>query len=215
MDATKHTAFQFQPPFGAQFVVYATHNELRFEKTSGKTVLDWWRQQGDILESQLEFLTQSVVYEKCESCSGTGASLGKACQECHGSGRKGFVPPGLPKSEGLLAIGSGPAKTEPSVPSQQPTANSQQPIQLSEHGPVLLTDEEFAVIMGLRRLDKLENAIATGRLSDFSDPGMTSQSLQANSQQPIANDHPITERPGPNSETEQSELAPESIVDSR
>lgn len=90
------TMFAFVPPRGIVFVNWGHNMEIRFLKTDGKALLQWWKDQLARLEAELPDLCEERVVTQCDDCNGHGRTGdNKVCMSCYGSGRKGFRPPGV------------------------------------------------------------------------------------------------------------------------
>jgi hypothetical protein len=91
-----HTMFTFIAPRGVQFVDWHTHHEIRFLKSDGKLLLEWWKVTLARMEQELPDLCEERVVTQCDDCNGHGRTGdNKVCMSCFGSGRKGFRPPGV------------------------------------------------------------------------------------------------------------------------
>jgi hypothetical protein len=99
------TMFAFVPPRGVVFVNWGHNMEIRFLKTDGKALLQWWREQLARLENELPDLCEERVVTQCDDCNGHGRTGdNKVCMSCYGSGRKGFRPPGVIAKDELAPV---------------------------------------------------------------------------------------------------------------
>jgi hypothetical protein len=95
-----HTMFTFIAPRGVQFVDWHTHHEIRFLKSDGKLLLEWWKDTLARMEQELPDLCEERVVTQCDDCNGHGRTGdNKVCMSCYGSGRKGFRPSGVVEVE--------------------------------------------------------------------------------------------------------------------
>jgi hypothetical protein len=107
-------------PHGSQLVAWVDNKcELRFQKSDGPSILQWFQEQTAELERQLPLLTRLTTPEPCSTCGGkgqvaVGAGSVHVCPDCSGSGQKGFVVPG--KAVSRPAVPALPVTTQiPSV----------------------------------------------------------------------------------------------------